>query len=161
MTGKSYLTTLLKNCLTIVRARNLQPGCYGTGSTDLHSPKSQMPGLPVIDLCRSQKNGHQLNYPQKTPAKSRPHFQIAAGIIFHKNKILIARRLENGLLGGLWEFPGGKQEKDETLEQTVVREVKEETGIRVRVDFIINHCQPSIQPFYNNAACISMPLYFR
>ncbi len=124
-----------------------QAGTYNQAVMELgalvctpQNPKCQV--CPVIDLCRSQKNGHQLNYPQKTPAKSRPHFQIAAGIIFHKNKILIARRPENGLLGGLWEFPGGKQEKDETLEQTVVREVKEETDIRVRVDSLlttVNH----------------------
>jgi A/G-specific adenine glycosylase len=47
--------------------------------------------------------------------------------------MLVAQRPLDGLLGGLWEFPGGKQEKGETLQTCLERELAEELGIQVRV----------------------------
>ena len=46
---------------------------------------------------------------------------------------LIAQRPLTGLLGGLWEFPGGKQEPGETLPQALQREIKEELDIDIEV----------------------------
>jgi A/G-specific adenine glycosylase len=54
-------------------------------------------------------------------------------VIWKGGRILIARRQDDRMLGGLWEFPGGKQRKGESLAQTVAREVLEETGLHVRV----------------------------
>ncbi|MEK9630820.1 MAG: 8-oxo-dGTP diphosphatase MutT, partial [Synechococcus sp.] len=48
-------------------------------------------------------------------------------------EVLIDLRLEEGLLGGMWEFPGGKQEQGETIETCIARELKEELGIAVTV----------------------------
>ena len=48
-------------------------------------------------------------------------------------RLLIAQRPLDGLLGGLWEFPGGKQEPGETLEACLRRELREELAIEVRV----------------------------
>lgn len=62
------------------------------------------------------------------------HYDVTAGIIRHDGKILITQRNLKGSLGGLWEFPGGKQEGDETLEECLVREIREELGIKIRVD---------------------------
>jgi A/G-specific adenine glycosylase len=49
------------------------------------------------------------------------------------SRILLARRPPYGLLGGMWEFPGGKQEKGETLPACLQREIREELGIQVQV----------------------------
>ena len=58
-------------------------------------------------------------------------------MIMKKNRVLISRRPENGLLGGLWEFPGGKIIKGESIKQCIIREIKEELGVCVRpVKFI-------------------------
>jgi A/G-specific adenine glycosylase len=53
------------------------------------------------------------------------------GVIWRGDRILIAKRPPEGLLGGLWEFPGGKPEPGESLEAAVVREVGEELDIDV------------------------------
>lgn len=88
---------------------------------------------PVRSFCDGAAQGTQNELPIKTPKKESPHYTIGAGVIWHENKILIQRRPDKGLLGGMWEFPGGKQEPNETLEETVRREIREELEIEVTV----------------------------
>jgi mutator protein MutT len=56
--------------------------------------------------------------------------EVAAAVIVHKNKVLLARR-SGGLLNNLWEFPGGKFEKDETAAHAARRELFEELEINI------------------------------
>ncbi|MCC6549350.1 MAG: (deoxy)nucleoside triphosphate pyrophosphohydrolase [Ignavibacteriaceae bacterium] len=58
---------------------------------------------------------------------------VACAIIEHNGKILLARRKEGMKLGHKWEFPGGKLEKGETVEQCIVREIKEELNLDISV----------------------------
>jgi A/G-specific adenine glycosylase len=59
---------------------------------------------------------------------------IGVGVVLNAaGEVLIDQRLEEGLLGGMWEFPGGKQEQGETIETCIARELKEELGIAVTV----------------------------
>ena len=59
--------------------------------------------------------------------------EIGIGIVVDRaGRILICKRRIDQPLGGLWEFPGGKLEAGETIEQCIVREIEEETGLRVR-----------------------------
>lgn len=83
--------------------------------------------------CVAFKTGRTSELPVVLRQSTIPHQTIAVGVIWKRGRILIARRQEAGMLGGLWEFPGGKQEKGETLQQTVAREIHEETGLVVRV----------------------------
>jgi mutator protein MutT len=57
--------------------------------------------------------------------------QVAAGLIVREGRYLIARRKAGSHLGGLWEFPGGKREPGETLEDCLRREAREELGIEI------------------------------
>jgi A/G-specific adenine glycosylase len=75
----------------------------------------------------------QLPFKSKKPPT--PHHHIAVGVIWKDNQILIGKRKESQMLGGLWEFPGGKQEEGESLAQTALREIKEETGLEVEIVF--------------------------
>ncbi len=62
----------------------------------------------------------------------------AAVVTNRKGEVLIAQRRDKDMLGGLWEFPGGKQETGETIQQCIVRELKEELGINIEIgDFLI------------------------
>lgn len=69
----------------------------------------------------------------KKPAKKLPHYHVTAGLIWKGDKLLIARRNQYDIQGGLWEFPGGKKEEGETLEECLQRELFEELRIRVEV----------------------------
>lgn len=56
---------------------------------------------------------------------------VAVGVIYRDGKVLIARRPDHVHQGGLLEFPGGKVEAGETVQQALVREIQEETGLRI------------------------------
>lgn len=62
------------------------------------------------------------------------HKKIGVAIIYNEaGQILIDRRLKKGLLGGLWEFPGGKIELNEAVEDCIKREILEEIDIEIEV----------------------------
>jgi len=62
---------------------------------------------------------------------------VAAGLVFRNEKLLITKRYDDAHLGGLWEFPGGKREPNETFQQCLVRELHEELGIEVTVGKLV------------------------
>jgi 8-oxo-dGTP diphosphatase len=63
-----------------------------------------------------------------------PHKIIGVAVIWNDQKqVLIDRRLPKGDMPGLWEFPGGKLEAGETIEDCIQREIKEELGIEIEV----------------------------
>lgn len=62
-----------------------------------------------------------------------PHHTVTAAVIHRDSKVLITQRPPDRPLGGLWEFPGGKVEKDETLHQSLAREIKEELGTEISI----------------------------
>ena len=67
--------------------------------------------------------------------KTLPFQVIGVGVVLNAaGEVLIDQRLEEGLLGGMWEFPGGKQEPDETIDACIVRELREELAIDVVVE---------------------------
>jgi mutator protein MutT len=62
---------------------------------------------------------------------------VAAGLVFRDGKLLITERHADAHLGGMWEFPGGKREPDETFEECLARELQEELGIEVIVHELV------------------------
>jgi len=58
---------------------------------------------------------------------------VAAALVFRAGKLLIAQRYPDVHLGGLWEFPGGKRQVNESFEVCLIRELQEELGIQVVV----------------------------
>lgn len=59
--------------------------------------------------------------------------EVTAAVISSKDKILICQRAEDDECGMLWEFPGGKREHNETLEECIIREIKEELELDIKV----------------------------
>jgi len=98
------------------------------------------PKQPACLLCpwRAHCQAYNLNMQNELPiSESRapiPHKSIGVAVIWNdRGQILIDRRRPDGLLGGLWEFPGGKVEPGETIEACIQREIREELAIEVAV----------------------------
>ncbi|PSN20509.1 A/G-specific adenine glycosylase [filamentous cyanobacterium CCP5] len=90
---------------------------------------------PVRSHCRAYNLNVQSEIPMSEPRGPLPHKQIGVAVIWNEQgQILIDRRRQEGLLGGLWEFPGGKIEPQETVEACICREIKEELGIDIAVE---------------------------
>jgi A/G-specific adenine glycosylase len=88
---------------------------------------------PLAQNCIALKMGLQQDRPVSQKKKPIPHYQVSAGVLLRNGKVLVARRPEGDLLGGLWEFPGGTCEQGETLEECLIREWKEEMDLDVQV----------------------------
>ena len=82
---------------------------------------------------------------QPSSLNPQPITDVSAALIFHDGKLLITRRHSDAHLGGLWEFPGGKREPDETFEQCLAREIREELGVEISVGKLfesVTHAYP-------------------
>ncbi len=89
---------------------------------------------PVASLCESYQRDEVTRYPVVEKRKPVPTRHIAVGVIARGKKLLICKRSSDGLLGGLWEFPGGGVEPGETGKAACVRECLEEVNLHVTVE---------------------------
>jgi len=89
------------------------------------------------------KTGHATSQHSSPPTLRS--VEVSAALIFREGRILITQRHMDAHLGGLWEFPGGKREPDETFEQCLVREIREELGVEISVGELfesVTHAYP-------------------
>ncbi|HDN85660.1 MAG: 8-oxo-dGTP diphosphatase MutT [Candidatus Omnitrophota bacterium] len=68
----------------------------------------------------------------------KPCLTVVAGLIRKGKKVLICQRKKDDAFSLLWEFPGGKVEKGESLEEALIRELREELGVEIKVNKLIN-----------------------
>ena len=109
------------------------------GATICTPKNPDCPNCPLARVCLGKASGKPTTFPVKAPKKKTPHIIVGAAVITNrKGEILVAQRRQQDMLGGLWEFPGGKQEEGETIEECIVRELKEELGINIETgDFLV------------------------
>jgi A/G-specific adenine glycosylase len=88
---------------------------------------------PLAKMCLAHQHQNTSSYPVKLKKAPVPEHHIAVGVIFKNNNVLIIRRPERGLLGGLWEFPGGRILTDEPPETACRREIKEKANLTVTI----------------------------
>ncbi len=88
---------------------------------------------PISTGCEAYERDLSDVIPVTTERGDIPHYEIAVAVIERDGSFLISRRPEDKMLGGLWEFPGGKLEDNETLPEALKREMQEELGIEVSV----------------------------
>jgi A/G-specific adenine glycosylase len=89
---------------------------------------------PWRSTCKGYNLGIQSELPMREPSAPLPHKIIGVAVIWNdRGEILIDRRPQKGLLGGLWEFPGGKLEPEESIQDCIRREIQEELGITIAV----------------------------
>jgi A/G-specific adenine glycosylase len=113
-------------------------GAFNQALMDLGA-KICLPGQPRCEECPviHHCQAYQLELTGERPVmRSRPptpHYTVTAAIIQQEGEILLAQRPKDGLLGGMWEFPGGKVEPDEDLHTCLEREIHEELGVHIQV----------------------------
>lgn len=128
------LWALSETVLDPCRPRDFNQALMDLGATlcTRHNPACLL--CPWREHCRAYTLNVQSEIPMTETRGPLPHKQIGVAVIWNdQNQILIDRRRQEGLLGGLWEFPGGKIEPEETVEACIQREIQEELGIAIAV----------------------------
>lgn len=116
-----------------------RPGDFNEALMDLGSaiclPENPQCLLcPLSEDCLARQHGTTAERPVMLKADPIPHYIVTAALIPDETgeRFLLTKRPAKGLLGGMWEFPGGKQEAGETLEECIQREIREELDITIR-----------------------------
>jgi A/G-specific adenine glycosylase len=135
--GQRYLRqrlwSLAEELVPPGRSGQFNEALMDLGATICTPKGPRCPICPLTEACRAYAQGDPESYPPQRRRAPTPHYDVTAGIIWRGEQLLIAQRPLDGLLGGLWEFPGGKREPDETLVDCLKRELDEELGIEVDV----------------------------
>ncbi|MBN2327832.1 MAG: A/G-specific adenine glycosylase [Candidatus Omnitrophica bacterium] len=114
------------------------PGNFNQGIMELGAriclPQNPLcGGCPVKQCCEAFLHHCPQNFPVQKAKKTLPHYEVVAAAIYKRGRFLLGKRPPGGMLGGLWEFPGGKVEAGETHEQALKREIMEEMGIGIEI----------------------------
>ncbi len=157
--GRQHIRDAAEQLLSRRRPGDFNQALMDLGATVCVPRRPRCQACPLAGDCVARKHDLTHLLPNKARRGPVPHHHIAAGIVWRRGRVLIARRPRDGMLGGLWEFPGGKQRAGETLAQACEREVCEETGLKVRarehflsldhayshfkITLHLFHCQPA------------------
>ena len=90
-------------------------------------------GCPLGGDCRAYAGGTVAEYPKRDRRAPVPEHRIAVGVVMKNGLLLITRRKPEGLLGGLWVFPGGKLSSGQKGAAGCRRNVRKKTGLGVEV----------------------------
>ncbi|BFM38105.1 A/G-specific adenine glycosylase [Synechocystis sp. LKSZ1] len=131
----SQLWQLSDQLLDPDHSRDFNQALMDLGATLCTRHQPDCPRCPWQGYCQAYNRGIQNDLPKRKMSAPLPHKQIGVAVITNaQGQILIDRRPAEGLLGGLWEFPGGKIEPGETVQACIEREIQEEIGIAIAVE---------------------------
>ncbi len=109
---------------------------------------------PLAADCLALRNGTQEQLPFRQPKRPPPLRHAVAAVLHENDNFLITRRPEDGLLGGLWGFPGGFIEDGESNRLALIRVLKEQLGLKVDIinplpplGHAYTHFRVNLQPF--------------
>ncbi len=137
--------------------RDFNQAIMDLGATVCTPHQPLCPICPWKEHCQAYNQGIQAKLPMSETRAPLPHKSIGVAVIWNdRGQILIDRRRQEGLLGGLWEFPGGKVEAGETIEACIQREIREELGIEIAVGdrlIVVDHAYSHFRVTLNVHHC--------
>lgn len=141
----SYLQDLAGSLVSPDRPGDYNQSLMELGRKVCRPIRPACSSCPLKGVCLAKAVGTQLDRPVRPPRKRTPHFHVTASVIWldgddlpmDRRRMLIAQRPLDDMLGGLWEFPGGKQKKGESLPECLKREIKEELDFEIEVGGLI------------------------
>jgi A/G-specific adenine glycosylase len=135
--GEKRLWQLAGQHLPAGRAGEYNQALMDLGAS-ICSPKSpDCKQCPLTAPCQARSLKIQEQRPVLLPKPAIPHFIVTAAVISRDERVLITCRPPKGLLGGMWEFPGGKQQDNEDLPTCLRREIGEELGVEIEVGALL------------------------
>ena len=131
--GERRLWELAEIHLPAGRAGDYNQALMDLGALICTPRAPNCPACPLGEKCEALRLGVQENRPVLAKKAPVPHYTVAAAVIRRDEQVLITQRPVKGLLGGLWEFPGGKMQPGESLAECLQREICEELATDVLV----------------------------
>jgi A/G-specific adenine glycosylase len=131
--GEKILWELASSHLPPGQASEYNQALMDLGSLVCTPRQPNCAKCPLNDICKAFALGVQDERPVKLSKVPVPHHTVTAAIIQRDEQVLIAQRPPQGLLGGLWEFPGGKLKPGEDIVSGLQREICEELGVGIEV----------------------------
>ncbi len=145
--GERHLWELARANLPAGRAGDFNQALMDLGALVCTPRSPTCSRCPLAGECQAFRLGIQEERPVLERKAPIPHHTVTAAVIVHQGRLMIARRPEKGLLGGLWEFPGGKLEAGESLLDCLRREIHEETGADIEVGELLGVYQHAYTHF--------------
>jgi A/G-specific adenine glycosylase len=135
--GMRRLWRLAEQHLPPGRAGDYNQALMDLGATVCLPRDPHCPLCPLKNHCLVRTLDLQDARPVRSEKKQIPHYTVVSAVIRRRGRYLLARRPAASLMGGLWEFPGGKVEPGESLVEALQREIREElaAGIHVGAEF--------------------------
>ena len=124
-----------------------EPGTFNQALMELGSlicipevPKCSI--CPVQSLCLAFKKGDPSKLPIKSKGAQVKKIEMVVGMLQKNGRLLVRRRPEHGIWGGLWEIPGTVRTRNQTLEEALKEDFKETLGMKIKIErksFPIEH----------------------
>ena len=152
---------MLRRVIPADRPGDFNEALMELGAMECLPRRANCSACPLAPACRSHDLGLTNLLPIRSRRASPPEWEVAVALVFHGDRMLVRRR-PPGHLGGLWEFPGGRQHTGETPQAAIQRKCHEELNIAVEVGETITtvhhaytHFRIRMQVF--RAICRSQP----
>ena len=117
--GERRLWELARQHLPAGQAGDYNQALMDLGATICSPHSPHCAECPLENLCQAHALGLEEERPITLKRQPIPHYLVTAAIITRAETILIAHRPAHGLLGGMWEFPGGKLESGEDFSEAL------------------------------------------
>jgi len=129
--GKKLFANFAESLLPRGQARDFNQALMELGALVCTPRNPSCGNCPLAGECLALARGTVETRPSLPKAKPPVRIGMGTAVIVHKGLFFVQKRNPGGVWAKLWEFPGGQMKPGEPPEETMLREVREETGFEV------------------------------